>query len=74
MRVLGVDAEPLSPRRGQENSRPLIDLDGRTLFPVYWADFLQRRGGGTVRHDAVAWGYARAAGPAPGWTSSSIAR
>ena len=37
---------------------PLIDLDnGR--FPVL-GGFLQRRGG-TVRHDAVAWGYARAA-------------
>ena len=37
---------------------PLIDCDnGR--FPVI-GGFLQRRGG-TVRHDAVAWGYARAA-------------
>ena len=37
---------------------PLIDLDnGR--FPVI-GGFLQRRGG-TVRHDAVAWAYARAA-------------
>ena len=37
---------------------PLIDLDnGR--YPVL-GGFLQRRGG-TVRHDAVAWGYARAA-------------
>jgi sarcosine oxidase subunit beta len=37
---------------------PLVDLDnGR--FPVL-GGFLQRRGG-TVRHDAVAWGYARAA-------------
>jgi methylglutamate dehydrogenase subunit A len=37
---------------------PLIDLDGGR-FPVL-GGFLQRRGG-TVRHDAVAWGYARAA-------------
>ena len=37
---------------------PLVDLDnGR--YPVL-GGFLQPRGG-TVRHDAVAWGYARAA-------------
>ncbi len=37
---------------------PLIDVEnGR--YPVI-GGFLQRRGG-TVRHDAVAWGYARAA-------------
>ena len=57
MRVLGVDAEALS-RGGVKKLVPLIDLDnGR--FPVL-GGFLQRRGG-TVRHDAVAWGYARAA-------------
>ena len=57
MRVLGVDAEALS-RSAVKRLVPLIDLDnGR--FPVL-GGFLQRRGG-TVRHDAVAWGYARAA-------------
>ncbi len=57
MRVLGVDAESLS-RESVKRLVPLIDLDnGR--FPVL-GGFLQRRGG-TVRHDAVAWGYARAA-------------
>ncbi len=57
MRVLGVDAEPLS-RNALKRLVPQIDLDnGR--FPVL-GGFLQRRGG-TVRHDAVAWGYARAA-------------
>jgi heterotetrameric sarcosine oxidase beta subunit len=57
MRVLGVDAEALS-RGAVKKLVPLIDLDnGR--FPVL-GGFLQRRGG-TVRHDAVAWGYARAA-------------
>ncbi len=57
MRVLGVDAEPVS-RESVRKLVPLIDLDnGR--FPVL-GGFLQRRGG-TVRHDAVAWGYARAA-------------
>ena len=57
MRVLGVDAEALT-RDSVKRLVPLIDLDnGR--FPVL-GGFLQRRGG-TVRHDAVAWGYARAA-------------
>jgi methylglutamate dehydrogenase subunit A len=57
MRLLGVDAEALS--REQVKQRvPLVDLDnGR--FPVL-GGFLQPRGG-TVRHDAVAWGYARGA-------------
>jgi methylglutamate dehydrogenase subunit A len=57
MRVLGVDAEALT-RSAVKKLVPLIDLDGGR-FPVLGA-FLQRRGG-TVRHDAVAWGYARAA-------------
>src|ERR1700757_2793215 len=57
MRLLGVDAEPLT-RAAVKELVPLIDLDnGR--YPVL-GGFLQRRGG-TVRHDAVAWGYARAA-------------
>ena len=58
MRLLGVDAEAVSASRCVKRLVPLIDLDnGR--FPVL-GGFLQRRGG-TVRHDAVAWGYARAA-------------
>ena len=57
MRLLGVDAEPVS-REMVRTLVPLVDLDnGR--YPVL-GGFLQRRGG-TVRHDAVAWGYARAA-------------
>jgi methylglutamate dehydrogenase subunit A len=57
MRQLGVDAEALD-RDAVRAAVPLIDLDnGR--FPVL-GGFLQPRGG-TVRHDAVAWGYARAA-------------
>jgi len=60
MRLLGVDAVALS--RDEVRSRvPLVDLDnGR--YPVL-GGFLQPRGG-TVRHDAVAWGYARAASAA----------
>lgn len=60
MRLQGVDAEALN-RDAVQALVPLIDLDnGR--FPVL-GGFLQRRGG-TVRHDAVAWGYARAASAA----------
>jgi heterotetrameric sarcosine oxidase beta subunit len=60
MRLLGVDAEPVT-RAGVQALVPLVDLDnGR--YPVL-GGFLQRRGG-TVRHDAVAWGYARAASDA----------
>jgi sarcosine oxidase subunit beta len=60
MRLLGVDAEALDPAEVRRLV-PLADLDnGR--YPVL-GGFLQRRGG-TVRHDAVAWGYARAASAA----------
>ena len=37
---------------------PFLDFDN-ARFPIQ-GGLLQRRGG-TVRHDAVAWGYARAA-------------
>ncbi|HZP13017.1 MAG TPA: sarcosine oxidase subunit beta family protein [Nevskiaceae bacterium] len=56
MRVNGIDAEWLEPAQVHE-IEPLLRLDGR--FPVYGA-LIQRRGG-TARHDAVAWGYARGA-------------
>src|SRR5487761_245494 len=57
MRLQGADSNALS-RAEVRALVPLIDLDnGR--FPVL-GGFLQPRGG-TVRHDAVAWGYARAA-------------
>src|SRR5579862_2550533 len=60
MRLLGVDAEGLS-REAVKKLVPMVDLDnGR--YPVL-GGFLQPRGG-TVRHDAVAWGYARAASAA----------
>ena len=56
MRLLGVDAVALD-RKEVKALVPRVDLDhGR--FPVL-GGFLQPRGG-TVRHDAVAWGYARA--------------
>jgi heterotetrameric sarcosine oxidase beta subunit len=57
MRLEGVDAEYVD-KDGVRRLAPLIDTEnGR--YPVL-GGFLQRRGG-TVRHDAVAWGYARAA-------------
>ena len=56
-RANGVDNEWLSPEQAQQFCPPLNITDLR--YPVLGAA-LQRRGG-TARHDAVAWGYARAA-------------
>ncbi len=57
MRLHGVDAELLS--RDEIRARHgFLDFD-TARFPIL-GGLLQRRGG-TVRHDAVAWGYARAA-------------
>ncbi|MGL4440415.1 MAG: sarcosine oxidase subunit beta family protein [Bosea sp. (in: a-proteobacteria)] len=57
MLLEGVEIEMLD-KAGVKALCPLIETDnGR--FPVV-GGFLQKRGG-TVRHDAVAWGYARAA-------------
>jgi len=58
MRLAGIDAELLD-REGLRRFAPEIDLHHRRRFPIV-GGLLQRRGG-TVRHDAVAWGYARAA-------------
>ena len=57
MRLSGVDAELLE-REGVRALVPTLDFDN-ARFPIR-GGLLQRRGG-TVRHDAVAWGYARAA-------------
>jgi methylglutamate dehydrogenase subunit A len=57
MRIAGVDAELLD-RDAVRRMVPYLDFDN-ARFPVR-GGLLQRRGG-TVRHDAVAWGYARAA-------------
>jgi sarcosine oxidase subunit beta len=56
-RVNGVDNEWLTPQQAKAFCPPLNIGDMR--YPVLGAG-LQRRGG-TARHDAVAWGYARAA-------------
>jgi sarcosine oxidase subunit beta len=53
----GDDAELLD-REGVRRHLPYLDFDN-TRFPVY-GGLLHRRGG-TARHDAVAWGYARGA-------------
>jgi len=57
-RLNGIDNEWMTPEQAKEYCPPLnISPDAR--YPVVGAT-LQRRGG-TARHDAVAWGYARAA-------------
>jgi sarcosine oxidase subunit beta len=57
MRLNGVDAELLD-RAEVRSMLPFLDYDN-ARFPIHGA-LLQRRGG-TARHDAVVWGYARAA-------------
>jgi sarcosine oxidase subunit beta len=57
-RAAGVDNEWLTPEEAKDFCPPL-NIDRRARFPVLGAA-LQRRGG-TARHDAVAWGYARGA-------------
>jgi sarcosine oxidase subunit beta len=54
----GIDAELLS-REQVATLAPLLDVSSAARFPVL-GGLIQRRGG-TARHDAVAWGYARAA-------------
>ena len=58
MHMNGIDAELLT-RREVGEFAPALDLSAGARFPVL-GGFLQRRAG-TARHDAVAWGYARAA-------------
>jgi sarcosine oxidase subunit beta len=57
MRMHGVDAQLLD-RDGVKALVPFLDFDN-ARFPIQ-GGLIQRRGG-TARHDAVAWGYARAA-------------
>jgi sarcosine oxidase subunit beta len=54
----GIDAEWLDPN-GVKDFCPVVNIARDVRYPVLGAT-LQRRGG-TARHDAVAWGYARAA-------------
>jgi sarcosine oxidase subunit beta len=58
LRCNGVDGEVIG-RAEVQRRLPLLAIGSNARFPILGA-FLQRRGG-TIRHDAVAWGYARAA-------------
>jgi len=57
-RLAGVDNEWLTPEQAKAFC-PVLDVASDRRYPVVGAA-LQRRGG-VARHDAVAWGYARAA-------------
>ncbi len=58
MHMNGIEAELIT-REEVGELIPALELSPEARFPVL-GGFLQRRGG-TARHDAVAWGYARAA-------------
>ena len=58
MRLNGIDAELLD-RADVARMLPFLDYSPDSRFPIC-GGLLQRRAG-TARHDAVAWGYARAA-------------
>jgi len=58
MQINGVDCEILT-REEVGRLVPALDLSPTARYPVH-GGIIQRRGG-TARHDAVAWGYARAA-------------
>ena len=57
-RLNGIDGEVVTPERIKEIA-PLINLSPNCRYPILGASWQPR--GGTARHDAVAWGYARAA-------------
>ena len=56
-RLAGIESEMVDPQ-GVKKHCPIINLDG-PRYPVLGGLWQAR--GGTARHDAVAWGYARAA-------------
>jgi len=58
MRLNGIGAE-LMERGDVQRFLPFLDYSKHCRFPIYGGLFQSRAG--TVRHDAVAWGYARAA-------------
>ncbi|MCS5593106.1 MAG: sarcosine oxidase subunit beta family protein [Porticoccaceae bacterium] len=57
-RLNGIDGEVVTPRRIKEIA-PLINISPDSRYPILGASWQPR--GGTARHDAVAWGYARGA-------------
>ena len=58
MQCNGIDAELLDARQVRE-LEPRLNMGPDARYPIL-GGFIQRRGG-SARHDAVAWGYARAA-------------
>lgn len=58
IRMQGIDAEMFNVRQ-IEQFMPALDTSRTARYPIM-GGFIQRRGG-VARHDAVAWGYARAA-------------
>ena len=54
----GIDSEVLTPADIKQMV-PLIDVSDRARYPILGASFQPR--GGVARHDALAWGFARAA-------------
>jgi sarcosine oxidase, subunit beta len=58
MHMNGIDSEILD-REQVAQLVPILDISSEARYPVL-GGLIQRRGG-TARHDAVAWGYARAA-------------
>jgi sarcosine oxidase subunit beta len=57
-RLNGIDSEVLD-TRGVQEIVPLMDCSSNTRYPVLGASWQPRAG--VARHDAVAWGFARAA-------------
>ena len=57
-RLAGLDCRMISPSEVKEIS-PIINTDAECRYPILGAYYQPR--GGTGRHDAVAWGYARGA-------------
>lgn len=58
MLLNGIDAEMMT-REEVLAFCPILNDDPNARFPIHGA--MRQKRGGTVRHDAVAWGYARAA-------------
>ncbi|MDA8786139.1 sarcosine oxidase subunit beta family protein [Porticoccaceae bacterium] len=57
-RLNGIDGEVVTPERIKQIA-PLINISRDCRYPILGASWQPR--GGTARHDAVAWGYARGA-------------
>jgi sarcosine oxidase subunit beta len=57
-RLAGTQNEWVTPEQAKEFC-PLLNIDRSMRYPIVGAAL--QRSGGTARHDAVAWGYARAA-------------